>query len=108
MRQEAAVIITDSQGRQVFGLTGTMSARLVKEGTPATFQGFTVRVLADPIPGWWVDLPGYVALAYCRNRVRTLREYIRQRRLRRAIALLNASRAGAGTTSQSNSTIEVD
>lgn len=107
-RGHGAVIVTDAQGRQVFGLTAEMSRELERRGAPAQFQGFTVRVNADPPPGWWIDLPGYVVLAGIRNRGRELRAYIRHRLYLRAYRRMRASLSDAETTSPDTSTSEDD
>jgi hypothetical protein len=103
-----AVIITDANGRQVFGLTSVMSRELEKRGTPAQFQGFTVRVNADPPPGWWVDLPGYLAFAWVHNRVRQLRNDIRHRRYMRAYRQMRANLSDEETTNPGTSIPEDD
>lgn len=107
-RGVGAVIITDADGRQVFGLTSAMSRELEKRGTPALFQGFTVRVSGDPGPGWWVDVPGYLAFAWIHNRVQRVRANIRHRRYMRAYRAMRANLSGDETTNPGTSIPEDD
>jgi hypothetical protein len=99
----AAVIITDADGRQVFGLSSDMYAELMARGTPPKLGEFTVRLVVENIPPWYVDMPGYLACAYLANRLYAARESIRQHRVRRAVRLMNQNRAYAETTSQGSS-----
>ncbi len=73
MKSRCAVIITDSAGRQVYGLHSDEADRLIKEGreVPFTVLGipYKVQILVDETPPAWIDwAPLWIVRLWSRRR----------------------------------------
>ena len=73
MKSRCAVIITDSAGRQVYGLHSDEAERLIKEGrtAPLTILGipYTVKILVEESPPTWTDwAPLWILRLWSRRR----------------------------------------
>jgi hypothetical protein len=107
-RVHAWVIIQDAQGRQVFGLNSCTSAELTLKGIPARFGDYVVKITVDECPPWYVEIPGFLVYAACRNWVQLHCRNIRTRLRARAILRKRRNPFYAETTSPCNSKSDAD